>query len=285
LLTFLREYAPPLHGPQDQLEKPTQPTALFTSAPIFAPSAAVSSFSANEVGHMAPSSRSASSPEAERRVPRAELLGALEEADDLALLVGVGGHPVPGLRREGRRACLDDLVEPLGHGAVRSLHLGDLREQVASPAALFLFARSSAFSSLARSLIAARSSSVNPSDFFAPIVPSRAVSSGSCPVRQEEVYLRSRALTSRFLIGPVARFATRDGIHPAVARAARLSEAAAEGARRRAADREAVRTLREPRTGEVRGIFRVRNPGKEGTRRRVGGAHPQPCAPPDVPMR
>jgi len=38
-----------------------QPTAFFTSATIFASSAAVSSFSANEVGHIAPSSSFASS--------------------------------------------------------------------------------------------------------------------------------------------------------------------------------------------------------------------------------
>src|ERR671911_283901 len=71
--------------------------------------------------------------EAERSVPRVELLGALEEADDLAVLVGVRGHPVPGFRREVRRAGLDDRVEPLGHGAIRSPHLGDLREHGAFP--------------------------------------------------------------------------------------------------------------------------------------------------------
>src|SRR5512139_302832 len=38
-----------------------QLTAFFRSAPILASSAAVSSFSANEVGHMAPSSRLAAS--------------------------------------------------------------------------------------------------------------------------------------------------------------------------------------------------------------------------------
>src|SRR5918998_2453517 len=76
--------------------------------------------------------------EAERRVPRVELLGALEVADDLAVLVGVGGHPVPGLRREGGRAGLDDLVEPLGHRAIRFGHLGDLGEQVALPFSLLL---------------------------------------------------------------------------------------------------------------------------------------------------
>src|SRR5215213_4799625 len=79
-----------------------------------------------------------------------------------------------------------------------------------SPAARFLFARSSAFNSLARSLIAARSSAVNPSDFFAPIVPSFAGCSVSLSVRQKEVYPRPRALTSRFLIGLVTCFATHD---------------------------------------------------------------------------
>src|SRR5215211_263850 len=71
--------------------------------------------------------------EAERRVPRVELLRALEEADDLAVLVGVGGHPIPGFRREDWRAGLDDLMEPLSHGAIRFRHLGDLREHVAFP--------------------------------------------------------------------------------------------------------------------------------------------------------
>ena len=107
--------------------------------------------------------------EAERRVPRLELLRALEEADDLAVL-GIRGHPVPGLRREGRRAGFDDRMEPLGHGAIRLRHLGDLREHVAFPIRLALRAprRASAFSSWARSLIAARSSSVNPLDFLLP---------------------------------------------------------------------------------------------------------------------
>src|SRR5205085_9685197 len=52
--------------------------------------------------------------EAERRVPVFELVRALEEADDLAI-PGICGHPVPGLRREGRRAGFDDLMESLGH--------------------------------------------------------------------------------------------------------------------------------------------------------------------------
>jgi hypothetical protein len=58
--------------------------------------------------------------EAERGVPRVELLRALKEADDLAVL-GKCGHPVPESRREGWRARLDDSMEPLAHGAIRRL--------------------------------------------------------------------------------------------------------------------------------------------------------------------
>src|SRR3989441_687655 len=73
--------------------------------------------------------------EAERRVPRLELVRALEEADDIAVL-GVRGHPIPGSRREGWRAGFDDGMEPLGHGAIRFRHLGNLREHVAFPVRL-----------------------------------------------------------------------------------------------------------------------------------------------------
>src|SRR5881409_2379193 len=73
--------------------------------------------------------------EAERRVPRLELVRALEEADDIAVL-GVRGHSVPGSRREGWRADFDDGMEPLGHGAIRFRHLGNLREHVAFPVRL-----------------------------------------------------------------------------------------------------------------------------------------------------
>src|SRR5438046_3987205 len=59
--------------------------------------------------------------EAERGVPRFELLGALEETDDLAVL-GIARHPLPGPRPEVRCGLLDDRVDPGGHGPVRSLH-------------------------------------------------------------------------------------------------------------------------------------------------------------------
>src|SRR5205807_10573414 len=70
--------------------------------------------------------------EAERRVPGLELLRALEEADDVAVL-GVRWHPVPESRREGWRAGFDDSMEPLGHGAIRFRHLGDFLEHGAFP--------------------------------------------------------------------------------------------------------------------------------------------------------
>src|SRR6266576_2620952 len=70
--------------------------------------------------------------EAERRVPRLELVRTLEEADDIAVL-GVRGHAVPGSRREGWRAGFNDGMDPLGHGAIRFRHLGDLRQELAFP--------------------------------------------------------------------------------------------------------------------------------------------------------
>src|SRR5437763_12503849 len=62
---------------------------------------------------------------------------ALEEAYDLAVL-GVGGHSVPGFRRQAWRAGFDDRMEPLGHGAIRFPHRRDLREHVAFPVRLVL---------------------------------------------------------------------------------------------------------------------------------------------------
>src|SRR5206468_2015155 len=73
--------------------------------------------------------------ETERRIPRFELLRALEEANDLAVL-GIRGHPVPESRREGWGAGFDDSMEPLAHGAIRFRHLGDLREHGTFPVLL-----------------------------------------------------------------------------------------------------------------------------------------------------
>jgi hypothetical protein len=62
-------------------------------------------------------------------------------------------------------------VEPLGHGAVRLLHLGDLREQVAFPFGPLLVLARFGLQLSGALLIAARSSAVNPSDFFASSFP------------------------------------------------------------------------------------------------------------------
>ena len=114
-----------------------QLTAFFTSAMMRASSTGVSSFSAKATGHRAPSSRFAAVVETERGVPGLELLRALEEADDLAV-PGIGGHPVPGLRREGRRAGFDERMEPSGHGAIRFRQRRDGREHGAFPVGLVL---------------------------------------------------------------------------------------------------------------------------------------------------
>jgi len=74
--------------------------------------------------------------EAKSRVPCLELISALEEADDLAVLVCIRGHPVPWFRREGWSTGFDDSMEPLGHGTIRFRHLGDLREHGAFPVRL-----------------------------------------------------------------------------------------------------------------------------------------------------
>src|SRR5437868_11002037 len=65
--------------------------------------------------------------EAERCVPRLELLCGLEEADHFAIL-SVRRHPVPEPWREARYAAPDDGMEPLAHGAIRWRHRGDLCE-------------------------------------------------------------------------------------------------------------------------------------------------------------
>ena len=74
-----------------------------------------------EIAKVTPSSNAARRP----ALPRTP---TLEEADDLAVLVDIRGHPIPGLRRQVRRGGLDDGMEPLGQGAIRSRHRGDLFE-------------------------------------------------------------------------------------------------------------------------------------------------------------
>src|SRR5215210_1456678 len=109
-------------------------------------------------------------------------------------------------------------MEPLGHGAIRSLHLGDLREHVAftcrSVLVRTLFSLQFFGALLHRVSFLVRESlgllcahrSLLCRFFHVLLRPAR------------KVYLWLRALTSRFLIGLVTCFATQDGI-PAVVRA------------------------------------------------------------------
>src|SRR5713101_5040242 len=75
--------------------------------------------------------------EAEHRVPLLELPSVAEEADDLAV-PGIGRHPVPGLRREVGSGGLDELVDPLGDGAILRRHSGDRRLHGGFPIRLVL---------------------------------------------------------------------------------------------------------------------------------------------------
>jgi hypothetical protein len=70
------------------------------------------------------------------------------------------------------RAGFDDGMQPLAQNAIRFRHLGDLRKHGTFPSALSARGprRAAAFISWARSLIAPRSSSVNPSNFLSPAV-------------------------------------------------------------------------------------------------------------------
>ena len=67
--------------------------------------------------------------EAEGGVADLEFVGALEEADDVAVF-GPGGHAVPGAGGEGGGDALDEGVDALGHEAVGLGHFGDFGEEV-----------------------------------------------------------------------------------------------------------------------------------------------------------
>ena len=99
--------------------------------------------------------------EAERRVPRLELLGALEEADDLVVL-GVCGHAVPIFGARAGAAAVMIAWSRFAMALSVPFISATFSRGAVSPSAL----AASAFSSLARSFIAARSSAENPLDFL-----------------------------------------------------------------------------------------------------------------------
>ena len=99
--------------------------------------------------------------EAERRVPRVELLRALEEADDLAVL-GIRGLPYHVFAE--RSGALVMMIAWSRSAMARS---GSCIAAIAASAAFSPSTLSAAaFNSLARSFSAARSSSVNPLAFL-----------------------------------------------------------------------------------------------------------------------
>ena len=68
--------------------------------------------------------------EAECRVPGLELRRGLEEADILPSLA-YAGDPYQVFGERSGALALIERMEPLGHGAIRCRHLGDLREHIA----------------------------------------------------------------------------------------------------------------------------------------------------------
>src|SRR3989304_5137928 len=168
-----------------------QLTAFFTSAAIFASSVAVNSFSAKATGHMAPLSRFAVSLKPNDAYLALNLCALWKKQTTLPSLAYAG---IP-YQVFGERAGALALMLAWSRSAMArsgSSISAIFASTSLSPSALFLFARASAFSSWARSFIAARSSSVHPSDvlsmlfadfcvaFFAFIVPSCAGSRMSC---------------------------------------------------------------------------------------------------------
>ena len=77
--------------------------------------------------------------EAEGAVAGAELLRGLEEADDLAFGVGVGGHAVPGFGGQAGRVGVDEGMQALGQAAVGLLEGGDGGERGSLAVGLFGF--------------------------------------------------------------------------------------------------------------------------------------------------
>src|SRR2546421_11527432 len=144
-----------------------QLTAFFTSAPILASSAVVNSFSAKAVGHMAPSSRFALSLKPNVAYLVLNFCGLWKKQTTLPSLA-YAGIPYQVL---GDRPGALALMTPWSRSAMARSGAGIsaiFASTSLSPSALPVRGprRADAFSSWARSFIAARSSAVNPSDVF-----------------------------------------------------------------------------------------------------------------------
>src|SRR6266511_514363 len=172
-----------------------QLTAFFTSAAIFASSAAVNSFSANATGHMAPLSRFAASLKPNIAYLSLNLWAPRKKQTTLPSLA-YAGIPYQVLGERAGALALTIAWSRLAIARSGSGISAIFASTALSPSALSARGprRASAFSSWARSFIADRSSSVNPLDFlplavvvladfcvafFALIVPS--LQARSCP--------------------------------------------------------------------------------------------------------
>ncbi|HEV8192640.1 MAG TPA: hypothetical protein VGP82_14335 [Ktedonobacterales bacterium] len=103
--------------------------------------------------------------EAERRVPCLELLGSLEEADDLAVVVGLGRHPYQVVAaRFGAAAVMSECTRSAIARSCSDIAL-IFSSRLRSPSSLLAFA----FRSRKSSRIAAFSSTVNPWFAFADL--------------------------------------------------------------------------------------------------------------------
>src|SRR2546426_9362406 len=151
--------------PKDGAEAADEPqlTAFFTSASIFASSAAVNSFSAKATGHRTPLSRFAASlnPSVAYLVLNFCALWKKQTTLPSFAYAGIPYHVLG-----DRAGALALMIAWSRFAMARS---GSFIAAIAastsrSPSALFLLARASAFSSWARAFIAARSSAVNPLD-------------------------------------------------------------------------------------------------------------------------
>src|SRR5574341_1323404 len=164
IVGFVGATEAPRAGPSGELSP--QLTAFFTSAPILSSSAAVNSFSAKEVGHMAPSSRFATSLKPNVAYLVLNFDAAVKKQTTLPSLLAYAGIPYQVF---GERAGALAVMIAWSRSAMARSGSGIsaiFASTSLSPAALSAPRRVAAFSSWARSFIALRSSSVNPSNFL-----------------------------------------------------------------------------------------------------------------------
>src|SRR6266508_1179144 len=144
--------------------------AFFTSATIRFSSAAVSSLSAKAVGHMLPSSRFAASWK-----PNVEYLVlnfcALWKKQTILPSLAEAGIPYQVLGQRAGAAAVMIAWSRTAMARSGSDISAIFASTALSPASLFLVMRASAFSSRARSFIAARSWALNPLDFLLVAAP------------------------------------------------------------------------------------------------------------------